>query len=489
MPGQEHQPRRGHGDGQAEHLRQREEPGRVGVLRHLTLGHRPTLGYVWSATKNIVIVGAGPTGLSLAAELRLAGAEVTVLEQRTERDAHSKALTIYPRTIEVLPSRGVEQPFLAEGIPVPQGHFAVLDDRLDFAPLDTDFPITLALLQARTEELLADHACEADADIRRGHRVTGLTEHPGEVIVAVAAAYVVGCDGTRSTVRAAAGIDFPDTSASVYGWIGDVVLTDPPSAGSYSRATADGLLLAVPLPGGLHRLAGHSPGDVRADHPGELTLGELRAKVTAIDGRDFGMHSPAWLSRFSNARRQATRYRRGRVLLAGDAAHTHMPAGGVGLNVGLQDAMNLGWQLGAVVRGEAPDDLLDTYHDEGHPVGAELLEHTQAQTALMTAFTPDGRRLRSLLSTLIAEQPTFARALAEPLSGLSVRYPFRLLHAGRPVLLDFRDEPGPATPGAVVHHGRPLGDRPDWAALDTALIRPDGHSADVTPRGEPDQHP
>ncbi|WP_435120110.1 FAD-dependent monooxygenase [Amycolatopsis thermoflava] len=469
-------------------------------------------------TKKIVIAGAGPTGLWLAAELRLAGADVTVLEQRAERDPHSKALTIHPRTIEVLASRGVEQPFLAEGIPIPQGHFAVLDDRLDFALLDTDFPITLALLQARTEELLEDLARERGADIRRGHRVTGLTEHPGEVRVAVdgpdgeytvAAAYVVGCDGTRSTVRAAAGIDFPGTSASVYGWLGDVVLTDPPSAGSYSRATADGLLLAVPLPGGLHRLAGHSPGDVRADHPGELTLDELRAKVTAIAGRDFGMHSPAWLSRFSNASRQATRYRRGRVLLAGDAAHMHMPAGGVGLNVGLQDAMNLGWKLGAVVRGEAPDDLLDTYHDERHPVGAELLEHTQAQTALMTAFTPDGRRLRSLLSTLIAEQPAFARALAERLSGLSVRYPgahpltgtrapnlkfrdttlFRLLHAGRPVLLDFRDEPGPATPGAIVHHGRPLDDRPDWAALDTALIRPDGHVADVTPSGEPDQHP
>ncbi|WP_027934649.1 FAD-dependent monooxygenase [Amycolatopsis thermoflava] len=469
-------------------------------------------------TKKIVIAGAGPTGLWLAAELRLAGAEVTVLEQRAERDPHSKALTIHPRTIEVLASRGVEQPFLVEGIPIPQGHFAVLDDRLDFALLDTDFPITLALLQARTEELLEDLARERGADIRRGHRVTGLAEHPGEVRVAVdgpdgeytvAAAYVVGCDGTRSTVRAAAGIDFPGTSASVYGWLGDVVLTDPPSAGSYSRATADGLLLAVPLPGGLHRLVGHSPGDVRADHPGELTLDELRAKVTAIAGRDFGMHSPAWLSRFSNASRQATRYRRGRVLLAGDAAHMHMPAGGVGLNVGLQDAMNLGWKLGAVVRGEAPDDLLDTYHDERHPVGAELLEHTQAQTALMTAFTPDGRRLRSLLSTLIAEQPAFARALAERLSGLSVRYPgahplagtrapnlkfrdttlFRLLHAGRPVLLDFRDEPGPATPGTVVHHGRPLDDRPDWAALDTALIRPDGHVADVTPSGEPDQHP
>ncbi|WP_020422025.1 FAD-dependent monooxygenase [Amycolatopsis sp. ATCC 39116] len=468
-------------------------------------------------TKNIVIAGAGPTGLWLAAELRLAGAEVTVLEQRTERDPHSKALTIHPRTIEVLASRGVEQPFLAEGIPIPQGHFAVLDDRLDFALLDTDFPITLALLQARTEELLEDHARDRGADIRRGHRVTGLTEHPGEVRVTVdgpdggytiAAAYVVGCDGTRSTVRAAAGIDFPGTSASVYGWLGDVVLTDPPSAGSYSRATADGLLLAVPLPGGLHRLVGHSPDDIRADRPGELTLDELRAKVTAIAGRDFGMHSPAWLSRFSNASRQATRYRRGRVLLAGDAAHMHMPAGGVGLNVGLQDAMNLGWKLGAVVRGEAPDDLLDTYHDERHPVGAELLEHTQAQTALMTAFSPDGRRLRSLLSTLIAEQPAFAKALAERLSGLSVRYPgahpltgtrapnlkfgdttlFRLLHAGRPVLLDFREEPGPAAPGAIVHHGRPLDDRPDWAALDTALIRPDGHVAEVTPSGEPDQH-
>ncbi len=191
-------------------------------------------------TQHVVIAGGGPVGLWLAAELRLGGVSVTVVEARTEIDGRSKALTIHPRTIEVLASRGAHRAFLAEGLPIPGGHFAMLDDRLDFRDLDTPFPYTLALPQARTEELLQEHALGLGASIVRGHRVTGFTERAESVTVQVEgpegayeiqAAYVVGCDGTRSTVRTTAGIDFPGTPSTVLGWLGDVALDNPPRPG------------------------------------------------------------------------------------------------------------------------------------------------------------------------------------------------------------------------------------------------------------------
>ncbi|SCL31198.1 FAD-dependent monooxygenase [Micromonospora inyonensis] len=373
---------------------------------------------------DVVIVGAGPTGLWLAAELRLGGAAVVVLEAREERDPHSKALTIHPRTLELFDCRGVLEAFLAEGLRIPNGHFAGLPDRLDFSQLDTPYPFTLALLQARTEELLEERARRLGATIRRGKRVEGLTAEGvtlagGEVI---AGRYVVGCDGTRSTVRTAAGIDFPGTDTTTWGSLGDVVLGAPP-AGGVNVAGPDGGLMIVPLPGGIHRIV---LGDPTTDHPawpGELTLDELRATVRRIAGTDYGMRDPKWLSRFGNATRQAAQYRKGNVLLAGDAAHMHFPTGGVGMNVGIQDAHNLGWKLAAVVTGRAPESLLDTYHEERHPVGADLLQHTRAQTALMNAaYTAEGQALRAVISALIATAPDMSRQLAERLSGLDVTY-------------------------------------------------------------------
>ncbi|MFD9902967.1 FAD-dependent monooxygenase [Streptomyces sp. NPDC059063] len=470
-------------------------------------------------SKHVVIAGAGPVGLWLAAELRLGGVPVTVLEPRAAPSPHSKALTVHPRTLEVLALRGAVEPFLAEGLRIPDGHFAGLDDRLDFRVLDTPYPFTLALPQARTEALLEQHARAAGADIRRGHRLTGLAEHASGVRVdatgpegacALEAAYVVGCDGTRSTVRAAAGIDFPGTDATLWAWLGDVVLDAPPAAPLLSLSTAHGGLMCVALPGGVHRLVGHAPDGHGADRPGELTLDELRAHVVRIAGDDFGMRDPRWLSRFGNAARQAATYRKGRVLLAGDAAHMHFPAGGVGLNVGVQDAANLGWKLAAVLRGAAPEALLDTYHRERHPVGAELLTTTRAQTALMAAYSSDGLALREVLSGAIATVPAFSRRLAEGLSGLGVAYDtahtaayetrvadddahpltgrrapnlqlapdltlFDLLRVGRPVLLDFAGQADGPSADVVVHQGPPVGDRPDWVGVGSALIRPDGH--------------
>ncbi|MFD5511473.1 FAD-dependent monooxygenase [Streptomyces sp. NPDC127051] len=467
--------------------------------------------------QHVVISGGGPTSLWLAAELRRGGVAVTVVEERTEIDQRSKALTIHPRTIEVLASRGAHRPFLDEGLRIPGGHFAMLEDRLDFRELDTPFPYTLALPQARTEELLEGQALALGARILRGHRVTGFTEQAESVTVRVqgpdgpyelGAAYVVGCDGSRSTVRTAAGIEFPGTPSTVLGWLGDVALDQPPRPGFCTLGPRGGLMVA-PLPDGRYRVVGVSPDSLTTEWPGDLTMDELRGKVIAIAGGDFGMRDPEWLSRFGNATRLAAEYRRGRVLLAGDAAHQHFPAGGVGMNVGIQDAHNLGWKLAATLAGRAPDGLLDTYHSERHPVGARLLEHSRAQTALMTAFTPENLALRSFLSGMVADRPAFNRDLSERLTGLEVRYPssdpsahfldgtrapdlsftgsdnglFALLRTDAHVLLALAPECGLAAlerPGLVVHKAALHRSPAAWAQVTAALIRPDGHVARAT---------
>ncbi|MFE3144980.1 FAD-dependent monooxygenase [Streptomyces scopuliridis] len=465
--------------------------------------------------QHVVIAGGGPVGLWLAAELRLGGVSVTVIEERLERDRRSKALTIHPRTIEILASRGAHQPFLAEGLPIPGGHFGLLDERLDFRELDTPFPYTLALPQARTEELLERHALAVGADIRRGHRVTDLTEQPDAVTVQVhgpdgaydiRAAYVVGCDGTHSTVRQAAGIDFPGSPSTVLGFLADLTLDSPPPPG-FSLFNEAGTLMSAPMAGGVFRLVGVTPDDLTTTWPGDLTLDELRAKVVAVAGQDFGMRDPVWLSRFGNASRLAAQYLKGRVLLAGDAAHQHFPAGGVGMNVGLQDAHNLGWKLAATLRGWAPECLLDTYHAERHLVGADLIEGSRAQTALMTGFSPEGINLRTLLSRIIATHPAVNRTLAERLTGLAVSYSpaapsahpltgtrapdlpftdgtslFAVLRTDGYVLLDLTGTAsGPfqdlARPGLTVNSRSVVECPDDWLSVRAVLLRPDGHLA------------
>ncbi|MFE7777133.1 FAD-dependent monooxygenase [Streptomyces sp. NPDC057445] len=467
--------------------------------------------------EEIVIVGAGPTGLWLATELRLQGTSVTVLEARKERSPHSKALTIHPRTVEILGMRGLADDYISAGMPLPSGHFGALDARMDFRGLETPYPFTLLLPQARTEELLEEHARAQGAQIRRGHRVTDLEQGADSVRIevegpagpyTVEARYVVGCDGTRSRVREASGIGFPGTDTAIWGWLGDVVLDRPP-AGPVSTFGPQGGVMAAPMPDGLTRFVGIAPEDHRTDHPGELTLQEVRTKTLRVLGTDFGMRDPRWLSRFGNATRQAAAYREGRVLLAGDAAHMHFPTGGVGLNVGFQDATNLGWKLAATVRGTATADLLDTYHTERHPVGARLLDSTRAQTALMTAYSVEGQALRTFLADMVRELPDFSRTLAERVGALDVRYPpadpatahpltgtrvpdlafadgtslFPLMSEGRHLLLDLTGaDTAHATPeGLSLPHGthrhaahlaQPEG---RWTTVRTVLIRPDGH--------------
>ncbi|WP_199440916.1 FAD-dependent monooxygenase [Umezawaea beigongshangensis] len=461
------------------------------------------------AGRRVIVAGAGPTGLWLAAELALNDVPVLVLEAAPRRGTRSKALTIHPRTVEVLASRDAHRPFLDEGVRIPTGHFGALESRLDFSVLDTPFPFTLALPQVRTEELLEARAVALGAEIRRGARVSGFAQDGDGVVVHVdgsadeRGSHLVGCDGAGSAVRAAAGIDFPGTDATTWGFLGDVRLDSPPRE-PVGTVTERGNLLVVPLGGGLHRLVGVTPEHVGTDRPGRLTEEEFRRTVERIAGHDVGMGAPVWLSRFGDATRQAARYRLGRVLLAGDAAHVHFPAGGVGLNLGVQDAANLGWKLAAVVRGEAPDVLLDTYHDERHPVGAAVLRSSLAQTALITSFSAQGRALRDVLSTLVVTRPEVSRDLAEQLSALGVAYRapddahplvgtrapdlpvggsglFALLRPGRHVLLDFAGNaelPVPAR--TLVHSARAPRDRLEWDGVAAALIRPDGHVASIS---------
>ncbi|MEU9337105.1 FAD-dependent monooxygenase [Streptomyces sp. NPDC048290] len=472
-------------------------------------------------TQQVVIAGGGPVGLWLAAELRLNGVSVTVLEERTEVDQRSKALTMHPRSIELLASRGLAQRF-QDGVPkIPTGHFGNLPSRLDFSLLDTPYPYTLFLPQARTEELFEEYAVGLGATIRRGHRVTGFTESADAVTVRVAgpqgeyeiqAEYLAGCDGTRSTVREAAGIDFPGTPSHQLGWLGDVALDNPPPL-AFNRYCENGCLIIVPLPGGRWRIAGTSPDGSTTEWPGDLTLEELREKTVAITGDDFGMRDPSWLSRYGNATRLATEYRRGRVVLAGDAAHQHFPTGGVGMNVGMQDAHNLGWKLAATLQGWASHGLLDSYHTERHLVGAQLEEHSRAQTLLLTTFTPEAVALRSLLAQLVDDVPDVNRFLAGKISALGVRYPstdptahpltgaripelaftdtgtgtglFALLRADSYLLLDLTGTGALAdrardriavhagTPGSGAATGVPGG----WDEVRAVLVRPDGHVA------------
>ncbi len=474
---------------------------------------------------DVLVVGGGPAGLTLACELRLAGLAVTVLERRTARIQQSRALTIHGRTLEMLGLRGLAERFLAQGVQVPTGHYAVLPTRLDFSVFDTQFPFTLFVPQATTEELLEARALELGVDILHGvtvHEVTQSEDGAGAQGVRNGeplqwhARYLVGADGARSTVRQQAGIDFTGYPATNTLCLGDVVLDNPPEKQVFAGCNAAGVLMVAPLGDRVHHRVVLLDAE-RCNTPLSEPLGveELAASARKIAGIDFGPRDALWLSRFSDETRVASAYRQGRILLVGDAAHIHMPAGGQGMNVGMQDAMNLGWKLAAVAQGRAPDALLDSYHRERHPVGQALYQNTLAQTALITRFDARSLALRDTVSALL-QAPEANRRLASELSGFGIGYdqplsplasgrtlapgwtgrrlpdwPLRMedgsasslhqwLHAGRWVwwLLDPRaaDHPTLRADGLVVVRAQPLEAREELAGLAAVLVRPDGYA-------------
>lgn len=405
----------------------------------------------------VVIVGAGPTGLMLAGELALAGLDVAIVERRLSQDlAGSRAGGLHARTIEVFDQRGIAERFLAQGQAAQVASFAWI--RLDISDFPTRHAYGLALRQNQIERILADWVEELLVPIHRGHEVSDIAQDDSGVHIRLVdgqrlrADYLVGCDGGRSLIRKAAGIDFPGWDPTMSCLIAEIETVDEPEWGL--RRDAKGIHAFSRLEGGPVRVMVTEP------HIGgsrEPTLRELRNALIAVYGTDYGVHTPTSLARFTDMTRQAASYRHGRVLLAGDAAHVHPPMGGQGLQIGVQDAMNLGWKLAQVVNGTSPDSLLDTYHAERHPVAARVLRNTMAQTALLRC---DDRidALRDTMSDLLAmDEPR--RHVAAIMSGLDIHYD---LGEGHPLLgrrmpdLDLVTSGGPLRLFTLLHQARPL---------------------------------
>ena len=330
---------------------------------------------------DVVVAGAGPAGLMLAGELATAGVDVEILERRTTQDlAGTRARGFHARTIEILDQRGLAERFLAEGTTVQALSFA--GTPLEMAELPTRHPYTLALGQAPVERVLLGWVEELGVPVRRDAEVTGFAQDDSGVDVRLAdggcvrTAYLVGADGGRSRVRKEAGIDFVGAEPTRSYLIAEVEVTEEIQAGM--RLDEVGVHAMNVMPEGTVGLVETE----RELHTDEPTLAELADALRAYYGTDFGVHSPRWMSRFTDATRQAAAYRSGRVLIAGDAAHTHPPTGGQGIGLGLQDAVNLGWKLVQVVQGVSPERLLDSYQAERHPATARVLKNVMVQASL-----------------------------------------------------------------------------------------------------------
>jgi 2-polyprenyl-6-methoxyphenol hydroxylase-like FAD-dependent oxidoreductase len=459
----------------------------------------------------VVIAGGGPTGLMLAGELALLRVDVAIVERRESQVlAGSRAGGLHSRTIEVLDQRGIAERFLSQGQIMQVAGFAMI--RLDISDFPTRHNYGLALTQNHIERILAAWVSELKVPIYRGLDVMGFAQDDSGVDVELSdgrslrAKYLVGCDGGRSLIRKKAGIDFPGWDPSLSYLIAEAEMTEEPAWGI--RPDERGV-------NGLAKLEDGKRVRVLLNEPhvkqgGEPTLDDLREALIALYGTDFGVHNVTYLSRFTDAARQAASYRERRVLLAGDAAHVHSPAGGQGLNIGVQDAVNLGWKLAQVVSGTSPESLLDTYQPERHPIGARVLKLTLAQTALMRGDERT-KALHENMSELLAMDGPRKR-YAAMMSGLDIHYD---LGEGHPLLgrrmpdLDLVTESGPRRVFTLLHDARPallkLGepgalDIAPWAdrvkridaryagvwelpvlgavAAPTAvLIRPDGHVA------------
>ena len=472
---------------------------------------------------DVVIAGGGPAGMMLAAELALAKVDVAVVERRPDHVlVGSRAGGLHARTIEVLDQRGVADRFLVEGQAAQAATFGTTV--LDMSDFPTRHPYALGIWQNQIERIMAAWIAELPVRIYYGCEVTGFAQDDSGVAVwlsdgeSLRARYLAGCDGGRSLIRKAAGIEFPGWDPTRSNLIAEVEVTEEPPRGIRYDAT------------GVHALNRMDDGrtvrvvvtEQQLGPGSEPTLRDLSEALIAVYGTDFGIHNPTWVSRFTDMTRQAAAYRVGRVLLAGDAAHVHYPAGGQGLSLGVQDAVNLGWKLAQVVNGTSPPGLLDTYQDERHPVAARALAHTMAQTALQRR----DERMKALVDVVseLASMDEPRRRLAGIVSGLDIHYDlgeghpllgrrmpdldlitadgalrvFELLHDARPVLLDL-GQPGDVdiTPWADRVQLIDASYEGEWelpvlgvvSAPTAVLIRPDGYAAwvgDGTHRGLPD---
>jgi 3-(3-hydroxy-phenyl)propionate hydroxylase len=459
----------------------------------------------------VVIAGGGPTGLMLAGELALAGVDVAIFERRPDQKlAGLRAGGLHARTLEVLDQRGIVDRFLSQGQISPSVGFHMI--RLGISDFPTRHNYLLALRQNHIERILADWVGELKVPIYREHEVAGFAQDDSGVDVELStghrlrAAYLVGCDGGRSTIRKATGIEFAGWDPTMSWMIAEVEMSEEPAWGF--RSNASGIHALGKIEGG--KKVGVVLTEPRLEARGEPTLRELSEALTVIYGTDFGVHSPTWLSRFTDMTRQATAYRDRRVLLAGDAAHIHPPMGGQGLNIGVQDAVNLGWKLAQIIKGTSPQSLLESYHAERHPVAARVLRNTMAQVALRR--TDDrSKALADTVAELLGMDEARKKIAAE-MSGLGVHYDlgeghpllgrripdldlataggllrvFTLLHDARPVLLSL-GEPGRLDIAPWADRVRQIdagyagiSDLPALGTVvspDAVLIRPDGYVA------------
>jgi 2-polyprenyl-6-methoxyphenol hydroxylase-like FAD-dependent oxidoreductase len=380
----------------------------------------------------VVIAGGGPTGMMLAAELALAKIDVAILERRPDHVlVGSRAGGFHSRTIEVLDQRGVADRFLAEGQVAQVATFATTV--LDMSDFPTRHPYSLGIWQNEIERIMADWIAELPVRIHYGSEVAGFAQDDTGVDVELAdgeslrAQYLVGCDGGRSVIRKAAGIEFPGWDPSKSNMIAEVEMTEEPVLGTRHDAIGvHGLgRLEYEIIDGevVYKDEGPVRVMVTEQQPGagsEPTLRDLSEALITVYGTDFGIHNPTSITRFTDMTRQAAAYRAGRVLLAGDSAHVHYPAGGQGLSLGVQDAVNLGWKLAQVVNGTSPESLLDTYHDERHPVAARALRYTMAQTALQRPDERTKALVEAVSELAILDEPR--KLLAGIISGLDIRY-------------------------------------------------------------------
>jgi 2-polyprenyl-6-methoxyphenol hydroxylase-like FAD-dependent oxidoreductase len=376
----------------------------------------------------VAIVGAGPTGLALAGELGLAGISCCVLERRTEEPNLTRAFAVHARTLELLDARGLADQLVAKGIPVTRVAPAP-GATLDLSGLPSGYQMVLIIAQSGTERLLEQRAREHGVQIARGAEVTGLSQSEHEVSLELAngqtvtADYVVGTDGAHSTVRTLIGTDFVGAQYETHIMLADVRLASSPGETLFGMSSPEGLTLFVPFGDGWFRAIVWDRTREKVPLAEPITLAELRDSFHRIAGDDYGMGEPRWSTRFLSERRQARHYRSGRVFLAGDAAHVHSPIGGQGMNTGIQDAMNLGWKLAAVLRGSASPDLLDSYEKERHPVGESVLKLTDALYKLVLSGSRLGLALRQNVIRLVTRIGPARRQIAMRLTGLGIAYP------------------------------------------------------------------